>query len=268
MKKILLITSLFFSTIVLHAQTQYLFDGSFEITGAGDVGWKDTSDFYGKLLVNNPTEARTGNYSAWLHFPAGVSEFGELSQIFLVATEQYNCTLEFYIKCTKSSGSSLHALAVGIVGKDSIFITTGLDGDSAKIGSNYKRIRINFDTLEASYHSLQIIVNTLNPVGADTYYYLDDISLTSGFPTAINEVSKQAPSIYPTIAYNELNIKNPSGNKLKMEIISTTGQMINTYTISNTEQSIDVSKLTAGNYNCQFINAEGTYIKNLRFTKQ
>jgi hypothetical protein len=268
MKKILLIISLFFSSTVLHAQTQYLFDGSFEITGAGSTGWKDTSDYYGKLIVNNPTEARTGSYSAWLHFPAGVSESGELSQMFLVATEQYNCTLEFYIKCTKSSGSSLHIIAAGIVGKDSIFITTGLDADSAKIGSSYKRIRINFDTLEASYHALQIIVNTINPVGADTYYYLDDISLTSGFPTAINEVSIQAPSIYPTLTSNELNIKNPSGNKLKMEIISTAGQMINSYTISNTEQSIDVSMLAAGNYLCQFIQDDGTYIKNLRFIKQ
>ena len=96
------------------------------------------------------------------------------------------------------------------------------------------------------------IYNYITDCGADEYYISSNINSTKEEPKFI---------IYPNPAKDYIIIDNKNKNSKKVEIINTTGKIVNKFTINNKIKTISISKLNKGLYFIRVGNEISKFIK-------
>jgi hypothetical protein len=270
MKKIFTFLALVATNFYCNAQTQYINDPSLELSGAGGTQWTDTDYYFTNAIVNNISNARTGNYSAYFESVTGNKNSSILSQYILATTTTYNNKLEFYIKCTASSGSSIDVFTVILDGSTQLFLTTGLKTDSALIGPNYKKIIINIDTLLQGIHQIDFASYSYAISSGRNVFNVDDITFSSGLPTSIiGECSSDCTfNISPTVTQNIININNKDGDKYTAFIYNLSGQLLQVNNLQKTNSSISIGHLPASYYLLVLKNDNGNILYKTKIKKQ
>jgi Secretion system C-terminal sorting domain len=275
MKKILLLLAIAASQFC-QAQTQFVNDPSFETVDAGGVAWQYSNAYgSGYSMVEATTSAHSGTFVGSLITYPGITGFSYLQQQIFNTTQQYNVKLEFWIRNIQCSGSSTDFFAVTVDTTfdplNATYKITGLKSDSIDIGTNWKKISINIDTLKATIYYVAILSASIATATDFTIYQIDDITLTTGFPTATENLRKNnIINIYPSIVQDNIKLElNNSAEKYSAHIYNAMGQLMQQNTLSNeARQSLNVSHITAGTYLMQIKNAEGVVMQTERFMKQ
>jgi hypothetical protein len=252
------LTLLLCITLLSNAQTQFINDPSFELSGAGAAIWEDTISTGGHPIEQFDT-ARTGTY----YFGAYSGYNGNLTpresqaiQYFTTLTDRYNCKLEFYIKCVAASGSSNDIFAFLLQdggGSKIVYSISGLKSDSASVGSIYKKVVVNIDTILAGSNGIALYYSSLINPTAYNFYAIDDVTLTSGFPTSITEQPCAVNcnvNITPTVVQNYISINNlePNTGKYRLTIFNTIGQKVMEQNVDANNNKWNLEKLQAGMY--------------------
>lgn len=73
-------------------------------------------------------------------------------------------------------------------------------------------------------------------------------------------------AVYPTVVISTINVDYTQNNNTKVQILSQNGQLVNTTTIHQGTNTLDVSMLAAGTYLINFSNNEGS--ASFKFVKQ
>jgi hypothetical protein len=270
MKKIFTILSLIATSYVSNAQTQYINDPSFELTGAGGTQWQDTDYHFTRTLVNNNNQAHTGSYSSYLEAVATELNQARISQTFLAATTTYNNKLEFYIKCIASSGSSTDVVLATLDFSKQLYLITGLKSDSASIGSDYKKITVIVDTITAGLHTLDINCISAVLCSDRNVYIIDDVTLTTGAPTSIDDAftNSNAIKVLPTITKDEIHITNTNKQKTTASIYNVMGQLLLVSDVQPSHAIISIGNLPASSYVFVLTNSNGEVLNKTIITKQ
>jgi hypothetical protein len=269
MKKIVTLLLMLCATISMQAQTQFINDPSFELSGAGGTQWSDTDYYFNNTIVNYVVNARTGDYSAYFETVPGITNQCELTQNLLVSTATYNSKLELYIKCTASSGSSTDLFGITLDGVKTLYLLTGLKTDSASIGPNYKKISINIDTLTFGIHNISFIGTSVGNSSGRNLYIIDDVTITAGFPTAINNTCNNNCDIQitPTITKDIINISNTNTEKLIAKIFNFNGQLLQTKQLA-VSPFIDIANLASNYYLLIIQNEKGEVLNKTKIYKE
>jgi Secretion system C-terminal sorting domain len=219
-------------------------------------------------ILDYPAGAHTGNKLLSMIVGPGVNG-GIAQQLIYNTKERYNCKLEFWIKNELSSGSSLD---VFFVLHPSIYSTTGLASDCIAIGNTWKKITaFTIDTLPPTPSLFKFQWERLVPSNiAHTLYYIDDITLTCGYPLATKDITMpNAINILATIVTNELNIELNNKEKYTTVIYNTTGQLVQQNILNlDATQQINIQNLVDGNYFIAIKDAKNAVIQTSRFIKQ
>jgi hypothetical protein len=276
MKKILLLLTIL-ACNYCQAQTQFVNDPSFEATGAGGNAWKMVNGYDPLVsMLDAPINPHSGNYVALL---IGYSDTGGTSYLYqqiVNLTTRYNCKLEFWIRNVMCSGSSNDVFAVSL---DTTFLDllnakyklSGLKTDSISIGTNWKKITINIDTLKPGIYFLALLSSDLNTSNGMTIYEIDDITFTTGYPTAIHGIDKpNIINIYPTIVADNISLELlNTTQQYTTSIYNTTGQFVQQNILNREErQSLAINNIQAGTYVLQVKDNSGAVLQTQRFIKQ
>lgn len=276
MKKLIQLTMVLLASYTCKAQTQFIDDPSFE-TGTPPLPcaiWNDVYNDSSGCIVAGPNFANTGNKCLAMVIAPTSPNGGSAGQIFSVLNPNliYNAKLEFYIKnggvC---SGSSNDVFIISINNSiKNMFTLTGLKSDSATIGTSWKKFSITIDTLALGYNILNIKWGNFSGMLTSSYtgYYLDDITLTSGYATSSSNVTtNNTINVYPTIMQNSVVIENIDETCIAT-FFNITGQAIKTNNLNiSSKQSIDINNLPQAVYFLQIKNNNGLIIKNIKVQK-
>jgi Secretion system C-terminal sorting domain len=276
MKKI--VTLMFFAGVafVANAQTQFINDPSFE-TGANSTVWNDMyyPDSTG-CIVSGTNFGHTGNKCLSMIIEPNKESSGKAEQVFVTTQKLYNCKLEFYIKCELSSGASTDIFAIRVNYSPGLpeKIFTGLKSDSAAVGNAWKKFSINVDSLNLLTNSLSIfwgnnLLGSVTASPAYSLYYLDDITITSGYPTAINEVSMQLPIVSPTLFTDQINIdmSNAIDKKAQVQLYNINGQKVLSEIVLQNNFNMQTNHLPAGIYLMKMLDEHGVLIHQTKLQK-
>jgi hypothetical protein len=286
MKKIVhTLTILLSIALSANAQTQFINDPSFESGNltTPSLIWNDIflTDSSG-CIVGGPSFGHTGDKCLAMIIEPNKESGGSANQPFVVTNPAllYNATLEFYIKNSLFSAASTDLFIIAVDGSgvsETSYITTGLASDANSIGTNWKKVSIKIDSLGTT-NALQIVWGN-NILGAPfptpdySIYYLDDITITSGYPTAItNPTCTQNCylSITPTIATSTITVNridDNTGNQ-SAEIYNSLGQKVLTQNVNSANNKVNVEALNTGIYFVKVKNSKGETILNSKIVKQ
>jgi hypothetical protein len=269
MKKIFTIILCSYLAYNATAQTQFINDPSLELSGQGGTQWIDTDFYYLSTFVNNASQAHTGNYCAYFEAVSGQQNESRMTQNIVNTTETYNNKLEFYLKCIASSGASTDIFAVSIGGGVYNYIKTGLKTDSASVGEEYKKITIKIDTLPVGFFPIIFISQSAITSSAKNIYIVDDITLTTGFPTAIADVctTNCNIAISPTITNNNISISNVESDNTIARIYNFSGQLLYTKQLHKSFNILNMAALPSANYVLLITNPQGQIISKSKITK-
>jgi hypothetical protein len=238
------------------AQTQFINDESFEQSGAGASVWED-SNYVQPLWspIEKFETAHTGTYYVGLYKYPNEGASIEVSQLFVNISKRYNCKLEFYIKCFEASGSSTDL--VGVRYRDAstdttLYLITGLLTDSASLSGGWKKISINIDSMEAGFNQILIVATSFLTNTEVNFYAIDDLTLTSGYPTPIAEqcTSNCAPTILPTATTGSIIIQSRNNvlDGMQVMLCDAMGRLVLQQKLYGQQQQLDLSNLQAGLY--------------------
>jgi Secretion system C-terminal sorting domain len=278
MKKI---CTLLLSILIINAsqaQTQFINDPSFE-TGANSPIWGDKYIDNSGCIVSGANFGHTGDKCLSMIIEPNKASGGSAGQNFTVIDQNklYNAKLEFYIKNSLASGSSNDLFAIGLNFQFLIgFLITGLTSDSASIGPNWKKVSINIDTLALGQNVLSIVWGNniqggvFSPSPNYSLYYVDDVTVTSGYPTAINEVSQHKAIITPTNFSNNIQIDFSNSNYkiAQIELYNIFGQKIISQSVSQSNAIINTSNINPGFYIATLLNEHGIVLQQNKLQKQ
>jgi hypothetical protein len=250
------------------AQTQFINDESFEQSGAGANVWEDTNYTQPSWPPIVQIEiAHTGNYYVGLYKYANEGADITVSQVFVNLSKRYNCRLEFYIKCFNASGSSADLLGISFKNgalDTALFVMTGLLTDSASLGAGWKKISINIDSIEAGYGEILIATQSLTASPEVNFYAIDDLTLTTGYPTPIAEqcADNCAPTIYPTATSGHITVQSRNNvlDGAQVMVCDAMGRLVLQQKLYGQQQQLDLSNLQAGIYQVIIANASKAII--------
>ncbi|MFM2388306.1 MAG: Secretion system C-terminal sorting domain [Bacteroidota bacterium] len=250
------------------AQTQFINDESFEQSGAGANVWEDTNYTQpGWPPIEKFETAHTGDYYVGLYKYANEGADITVSQVFVNLSKRYNCRLEFYIKCFNASGSSADLLGISFRNgalDTALFVTTGLLTDSASLGGGWKKISINIDSMEAGYGEILIATQSLTASPEVNFYAIDDLTLTTGYPTPIAEqcADNCAPTIFPTATTGHITVqsRNTVLDGAQVMVCDAMGRLVLQQKLYGQQQQLDLSNLQAGIYQVIVANASKAII--------
>jgi Secretion system C-terminal sorting domain len=275
MKKIFTLLLVVCFAIAANAQVQFINDPSLEQFGIGDSTWLSDNNQGVGNLVDYSSTAHSGNYVGLFITYPGSQNQNYFAQYFANLKVRYNCKLEFYIRNVQCSGSSTDVFFVTLQGFDTtgpkeLFSITGLKGDSAAIGTAWKKITVNIDTLNSGVGLLYFQSLSLGFATSYSWYEVDDITLTSGYPTAINEVSAHQAMISPTLFNNtiQMDFSNASYAEATLQLNNINGQKVLNKKVSAADHSINTSDLQTGIYFATLLDDNGTILNRTTLQKQ
>lgn len=120
---------------------------------------------------------------------------------------------------------------------------------STETMNEYTEINIEFSNPLEPCDTLSIVVLSggMNPSTA-TELYIDDISVDFNLNSMVSLYDKNALSVYPNPAHDQLNIQINSENVGTYQLMDLTGKVLREGRVEGGRETLDVSRMTPGMY--------------------